>query len=74
MLRGVHPGHVSDSRTVHLTAYTFVLEALCGESVELDGEPDVATICEACHALALEGGDPESWVVELAVIELRAAA
>ena len=60
---------------VHLTAYSFVVEALCGEAIEFDGEPDGAIICADCHALALEsGGDSEAWVVEVDELELRAAA
>ena len=71
----VHPAHIEGSRTVHLTAYSFVLEALCGQAIEFDGEPDGASICAECHALALEsGGDSETWVVEVDVIGLRAAA
>jgi hypothetical protein len=71
-----HAGHRDGSRTVHLTARLCLLEALCGETVALDGEPDGAVICEACHALAVEqGGDPESWVVfETTTVALRAAA
>ena len=69
-----HPGHVDDTRIVHLTERSFLVEALCGEAVGSDGEPDVAIICEDCHALAVAaGGDPAAWVV-LPVVELRAAA
>jgi hypothetical protein len=68
------PGHADGTRVVHLTARSFLFEALCGETVGVDGEPDVAVICEDCHALAVgAGGDPASWVV-LQVVELRAAA
>jgi len=73
----VHPyaGHVEGTRIVHLTARSFLVESLCGEVVGLDGEPDVAVICEECHALAVEaGGDHESWVALVEVVELRAAA
>lgn len=67
--------HVEGRRAVHLTSRSFLTEAMCGELATLDGEADCAVICADCHALALEaGGDPESWVVELAVIELRIAA
>ncbi|HEX7069402.1 MAG TPA: hypothetical protein VF190_01295 [Rhodothermales bacterium] len=78
MLGGVefYPGHVEGSRTVHLTGCSFFVEALCGESVYLDGEPDVAVICEGCDRLGREaGGDPGEWVTGAAVrVELRAAA
>ena len=71
----LHGGHVEGLRVVHLTQRSFVNEAFCGELVVCDGEPDLAVICGDCHALAIEaGGDPASWVVELPVVELRAAA
>lgn len=52
------------------------MDALCGESVHLDGEPDIAVICEDCDRLGGEvGGDPGEWVTDAAVrVELRAAA
>jgi hypothetical protein len=52
------------------------VEALCGEPVHLDGEPDIAVICENCNRLGREaGGDPGDWVSGAAVrVELRAAA
>lgn len=69
-----HAGHVEGTRIVHLTERSFLVEALCGEAVAIDGEPDVAVICEDCHALAVgAGGDPAAWVV-LRAVELRAAA
>jgi hypothetical protein len=78
MLVGVefYPGHVEGSRIVHLMARSFFVEALCGESVHLDGEPDIAVICEDCDRLGREaGGDPSEWVTGMAVrAELRAAA
>jgi hypothetical protein len=70
-------GHVEISRVVHLTQASFLLEALCAEQVELDGEPDLPLICEECDRLAREaGGDPAAWVVTVAGVhpELRAAA
>jgi hypothetical protein len=72
----LYAAHVDGSRTVHLTARSFLVESLCGESVSLDGEPDVAVICDECDRLAREaGGDPESWVsVSVTEIELRVAA
>jgi len=71
----VYAGHVESTRVVHLTARSFLVESLCGEAVGLDGDPDVAVICEECHELAVAyGGDPESWVVAVEVFELRAAA
>jgi hypothetical protein len=52
------------------------VEALCGEPVHLDGEPDIAVICEDCDRLGREAdGDPGEWVGGAAVrLELRAAA
>lgn len=71
----VYPGHLDGTRVVHLTTRSFLLEAVCGVSVELDGEPDGAVICEECDALAAEaGGDPTLWVVLPRPDELRAAA
>jgi hypothetical protein len=69
-------GHIDGSRVVHLTARSFFVEALCGEPVHLDGEPDIAVICEECDQLGRDaGGDPGEWVAEATVrVELRAAA
>jgi hypothetical protein len=54
------------------------MEALCGETVGLDGEPDLPVIREDCDRPAREaGGDPDGWVVAGVVdvrLELRAAA
>lgn len=71
-----YAGHIEGSRVVHLTARSFLVEALCGEAVQLDGEPDIAVICEDCDHLGREaGGDPGEWVTDAAVrVELRAAA
>jgi hypothetical protein len=71
-----HAGHNEGSRIVHLTARSFFVEALCGEPVYLDGEPDIAVICEHCDRLGREaGGDPGAWVTAATVrVELRAAA
>ena len=72
-----YAGHVETSRIVHLTQASFLLEALCGEAVEFDGEPDVPVICGDCDRLAREaGGDPDGWVAGVADVrlELRAAA
>lgn len=71
-----YAGHTEGSRIVHLTARSFFVEALCGEPVALDGEPDIAVICEDCDRLGREaGGDPDEWVTAAAVrVELRAAA
>jgi hypothetical protein len=71
-----YAGHTEGSRIVHLTARSFFVEALCGEPVGLDGEPDIAVICEDCDRLGREaGGDPDEWVTAAAVrVELRAAA
>ena len=71
-----YAGHTDGSRTVHLTTHSFFAEALCGEPVHLDGEPDIAVICEDCDRLGREaGGNPDEWVTEAAIhVELRAAA
>jgi hypothetical protein len=71
-----YPGHTEGSRVVHLTARSFLVEALCGGPVQLDGEPDIAVICEDCDRLGREaGGDPGEWVSHAAFrVELRAAA
>jgi len=71
-----YAGHVEGSRIVHLTARSFLVEALCGEPACLDGEPDIAVICEECDRLGREaGGDPGTWVAEATVrVELRLAA
>jgi hypothetical protein len=71
-----YAGHIDGSRIVHLTTHSFLVEALCGESVHLDGEPDIAVICEDCDRLGREAsGDPGEWVSGAAVrVELRAAA
>ena len=70
------PDTPRESRIVHLTTRSFLVEALCGEPVHLDGEPDIAVICEDCDRLGREaGGDPGEWVTGAAVrVELRAAA
>ncbi len=73
----LYAGHVKTSRIVHLTQASFLTEAVCGEPVELDGEPDLAVICEDCDRLAREGGgDPDAWITTVADVrlELRAAA
>lgn len=71
-----YAGHIEGSRIVHLTARSFLVEALCGEAACLDGEPDIAVICEECDKLGREaGGDPGTWVAEATVrVELRVAA
>jgi|RhiMethySRZTD1v2_1073278.scaffolds.fasta_scaffold119762_1 hypothetical protein len=72
-----YAGHVETSRIVHLTQASFLMEALCGEPVGLDGEPDLAVICEDCDRLAREaGGHPDGWVTTIADarLQLRAAA
>jgi hypothetical protein len=72
----LYAGHTGESRIVHLTTHSFLVEALCGEPVHLDGEPDVAVICEDCDRLGREaGGDHAEWVTGTAIrVELRAAA
>ena len=78
MLAGVefYAGHIEGSRLVHRTVRSFLVEALCGEPVHLDGEPDLAVICEDCDGLGREaGGDPAEWFTDaVAGVELRAAA
>ena len=71
-----YAGHTEGSRVVHLTARSFLVEALCGEPVHLDGEPDLAVICEDCDRLGREAdGDPCEWVSGADVrVELPAAA
>lgn len=71
-----YAGHTEGSRVVHLTARSFLIEALCAERVHLDGEPDLAVICEDCDRLGREaGGDRGEWVTNAAVrVKLRAAA
>lgn len=71
-----YAGHTEGSRTVHLTAHSFLVEGLCGEPVSLDGEPDIAVICEDCDRLGREAdGDPDEWVSGATDrVELRAAA
>ena len=73
---GFYVGHTEGSRIVHLTAHSFLVEALCGERIHLDGEPDIAVICEDCDRLGREAdGDPGEWVSVAAVrVELPAAA
>ena len=69
-------GHTEGSRIVHLTARSFLVDALCGEPIHLDGGPDIPVICEDCDRLGREsGGDPDEWVTDASVrVELRAAA
>jgi hypothetical protein len=70
-------GHATGSRTVHLTETSLVNDAICGETgIDRLGEPDLATICDACDALATAaGGDPATWRrVELVALPLRRAA
>lgn len=69
-------GHVDGSRTVHLTARSFLREGLCSEPVVFDDEPDGALICDECDQLGREaGGDPDYWVaVASGSVALRVAA
>ena len=71
-----YAGHTQGSRIVHLTAHSFFAEALCGEPVHLDDEPDLAVICQDCDRLGREAdGDPGVWVSGADVrVELPAAA
>ena len=71
----VYAGYLGAARVVHLSGRSFFADALCGETVEFEGEPDGAVICDDCHELAsAAGGEPSSWMVELVMLELRAAA
>lgn len=64
----LQPGHREGGRTVHLTYTSLVEVALCGEVVDLDGEPDLAVICEDCLQLARAAGvDVSIWVAEVDV-------
>ena len=64
----LEPAHAEGTRVVHLTHTTLVVEALCGESADLHGEPDLAVLCDDCleHARAL-GVDVEMWILEVQV-------
>jgi hypothetical protein len=62
------PGYAEGTRVVHLTHTTLVVEALCGTSVELHGEPDLGVICDECLELArAQGADPSGWVTKVEV-------
>lgn len=50
------PGYLGEERVVHLTISTLVAEALCGTTVDADGEPDPALLCEECDRLATAAG------------------
>ncbi len=72
----LHAGHVDGTRIVHLTHTRLCAEGLCGETVELDGEPDLALICDECLELAVVAGvDVTVWVAlpETSPAELLAA-
>jgi hypothetical protein len=54
------PGYVDGSAIVHLTHTTLSDEALCGEAVvDVDGEPDLAIVCEECDRIGREVGQRE---------------
>ena len=57
------PGYVDGSVIVHLTHTTLSDEALCGEAVvDVDGEPDLAIVCEECDRIGREAGrDQDEW-------------
>jgi hypothetical protein len=57
------PGYVDGSAIVHLTHTTLSDEALCGEAVvDVDGEPDLAIVCEECDRIGREvGQDQDEW-------------
>ena len=70
-----YAGHIEGTRVVHLTARSFLVEAVCGEIVGFDGEPEIPVMCDECHSLAVAGGgDPSAWVVISDSVELRIAA
>ena len=52
------PGYLGEERIVHLTISTLVAEALCGTTVDADGEPDLALLCEECDRLATAAAGP----------------
>ena len=72
----LEPAHAEGTRVVHLTHTTLVVEALCGEVVDLHGEPDLAILCDACleHAGAL-GVSVEIRITEMQIdLQLPLAA
>lgn len=54
------PGYLGEERIVHLTTTTLVAEALCGTTVDADGEPDLALLCEECDRLAAAAAGPSN--------------
>jgi len=72
----LQPGHAEDSRTVHLTHTILVVEALCGEEIVFQGEPDIAVICVECLEVAIcHGIDVTTWSIEpLGAVKLPLAA
>lgn len=72
----LQPGHAEDSRIVHLTHTSLVVEALCGEDIRFHGEPDVAVICVECLEFADSHGiDATAWSREtLVTVRLPLAA
>ena len=57
------PGYVDGFAIVHLTHTTLSDEALCGEAVvDVEGEPDLATVCEECDRIGRKvGQDQDEW-------------
>jgi hypothetical protein len=64
----LEPGYAEGTRVVHLTHTTLVVEALCGASAGLHGEPDQPVLCDDCleHARVL-GVDVEVRVTEVRI-------
>ena len=54
------PGYLGEERIVHLTITTLVAEALCGTTVDADGEPDLPLLCEECDRLATAAAGPSN--------------
>ena len=72
----LEPAHAEGTRVVHLTHTTLIVEALCGEPVELHGEPDLAVLCDECleRARALRI-DVSVWMTEVEIdVQLPLAA
>ena len=63
----LQPAHVAETRIVHLTHTTLVIESLCGEQADIHGEPDLPVLCDECFVIALRAGaDVSSWLTDIA--------
>jgi hypothetical protein len=64
----LQPAHLAGTRIVHVTHTTLVVEALCGEAVDLHGEPDLPVICGDCLELARAArADISLWIAEVEI-------